>query len=221
MTLTNMTIGNKILMCSATALLASVTAFAQAPGGPGGQQPSMPSQTSPNSQQNPGAAPGLPQADGTAVTPQDFSDKAFVKQALEGGVAEVQLGQLAQQKSQSADVKQFGQKMVQDHTQLGEQMKMIAKSLEVSEPKGPSKKDKQLIAKLSALSGDQFDQEYIKAMLKDHKQDLKDFKDQAQATQNPGLQKLTQIGTNVISQHLQMIEQIAQAHNVSAQASNK
>src|SRR6266567_3657761 len=208
-------IGSRLLVCSAAALLAGVTALAQAPGSPGGQQPSMPSQTNPNSQQ----APGVPSSEGTATTAQDFSDKAFVKKALEGGVADVQLGQLAQQKSQSADVKQFGQKMVQEHTQLGEQMKVEAKNLGVSEPKGPSKKDKQLIAKLSSLSGDQFDQEYIKAMLKDHKQDLKDFKDQSQMTQDPNLQKLTQEGANVITQHLQMIEQIAQAHNVSEQAS--
>jgi putative membrane protein len=211
------------MLCSATVLLVGVTAFAQVPGsGPaGGQQPSMPSQTSPSAQQAPGA--GMPQADNsnTAMSTQDFSDKAFVKKALEGGEAEVQLGQLAQQKSQSADVKQFGQKMVQDHTQMGEQMKMVAKNLGVTEPKGPSKKDKQLMAKLSSLSGDQFDQEYIKAMVKDHKQDLKDFKDQAQMTQNPNLQKLTQMGANVVAQHLQMIEQIAQAHNVSEQASNK
>ena len=140
---------------------------------------------------------------------------------MEGGEAEVQLGQLAQQKSQSADVKQFGQKMVQDHSQLGEEMKAVAKSLGVKEPKGPSKKDKQLMAKLQGLSGAQFDEEYIKAMIKDHKQDLKEFKDQAQMTQDPNLQKVTQQGANVISQHLQMIEQVAQAHNVAVQASNK
>jgi putative membrane protein len=218
-------LGSKILLCSATALLAGVTAMAQAPGSPGGgspgggQQPNTPSTpTSPGSQTPGSAAPG---SDGAAVTTQQFSDQAFVRKALEGGAAEVELGQLAQQKSQSADVKQFGEKMVQDHTQMGEQMKMVAKTIGVSEPKGPSKKDKQLIAKLSALSGDQFDQEYIKAMLKDHKQDLKEFKDQSQMTQDPNLQKLTQVATTVISHHLEMIEQIAQSHNITAQASNK
>jgi putative membrane protein len=209
--------GRRILLLSGTALLAGVTAMAQMPSG---GSPSAP--TNPNPQQvptSPGA--GLPASDGAATTTQQFSDHAFVSKALEGGVAEVQLGQLAQQKSQSPDVKQFGQKMVQDHTQLGEQMKQVAKAMGVSEPKGPSKKDKQLMAKLEGLSGDQFDQEYIKAMVKDHKQDLKDFNDEAQMTQDPNLQQVTKTGTRVISQHLQMIEQIAQAHNVSTQASNK
>ena len=218
-------LGSKILLCSATVLLAGVTAMAQAPGSPSGgspggaQQPNMPSTPSSPGSQTPGSA--APGSDGAAVTTQQFSDQAFVKKALEGGAAEVELGQLAQQKSQSADVKQFAEKMVQDHTQIGDRMKIIAKNIGVSEPKGPSKKDKQLVAKLSALSGDQFDQEYIKAMLKDHKEDLKEFKDQSEMTQDPNLQKLTQVATTVISHHLEMIQQIAQSHNVTVQASNK
>jgi putative membrane protein len=206
---------NKVLLCAGTAILASMTVMAQAPGSPGGQP------SSPSTQQMPNQ-PGVPSADSSAATtPQQFSDHAFVSKALEGGDAEVQLGQLAQEKSQSPDVKQFGQKMVQDHTQLGEQMKLVAKNMGVSAPKGPTKKDKQLMAKLQGLSGDQFDLEYIKAMVKDHKQDLKDFKDEAQLTQDPNLQQVTKEGANVINQHLQMIEQIAQAHNVSIQASNQ
>ena len=204
----------RMMLGSAAVLLAGITAVAQAPSG--GGQPSTP-----NAQPMPSTGPSMAGADNSAPTAQRFSDQAFVKKALEGGDAEVQLGQLAQQKSQSPDVKQFGQKMVQDHTQLGEQMKPIAQKLGVSEPKGPSKKDKQLMAKLEGLSGDQFDQEYIKAMVKDHKQDLKDFKDEAQMTQDPNLQQAIKQGYSVIAQHLQMIEQIAQAHNVSTQESNK
>jgi putative membrane protein len=105
--------------------------------------------------------------------------------------------------------------MVQDHTQLGDQMKPIAQQLGVKEPKGPSKKDKELIAKLETLSGPQFDEAYIQAMVKDHKQDLKDFKDAAQTAQNPNVKQAAQQGAGVISQHLQMIQQIAQNHNVA------
>src|SRR5260370_2245340 len=164
---------SRILLCSASALLASMTAIAQSQPG-GGQQP-MPSQ------QTPSPGMGSPGTDTSSGNQQALVDQSFVRKALEGGAAEVQLGQLVQQKSQSDDVKQFGQKMVEDHTQLGDQMmKPIAKQLGVKEPKGPSKKDKELIAKLEGLSGQQFDEEYIKAMLKDHRQDLKEFKDKAQ-----------------------------------------
>ena len=100
----------RMMLASAAVLLAGITAVAQAPSG--GGQPSTP-----NTQPMPSTGPSMAGADNSAPTAQRFSDQAFVKKALEGGDAEVQLGQLAQQKSQSPDVKQFGQKMVQDHTQ--------------------------------------------------------------------------------------------------------
>jgi putative membrane protein len=200
----------RIWLCSIPALVTSV-ALAQAPTGGGApQQPTMPSQS-------PSATAGAPGAGtGTAPAGQSFGDQAFVTKALEGGMAEVQLGQLAQEKSQSNDVKQFAQKMVSDHTQMGDKwFKPVAKELGVSEPKGPSKKDKKLIEKLQALSGPDFDTQYIQAMVKDHKQDLKEFQAESEAAQDPNLKQVAQQGTKVISQHLQMIDQIAQNHNVA------
>jgi|ERR1700730_1397869 len=78
--------------------------------------------------------------DTSPVNQHAMADQAFVRKALEGGAAEVQLGQLAQQKSPSDDVKQFGQKMMEDHTQLSDQMKSIAQQLGIQDPKGPFKK---------------------------------------------------------------------------------
>lgn len=142
-----------------------------------------------------------------------IQDKDFVHEALEGGMAEVQMGQLAAQKGSSDDVKQFGQKMVQDHTQMTDQMKQVAQQLGVSEPKGLSKKDKAEVAKLSSLSGAEFDKAYIAAMVKDHKKDLSDFRAEAQNTQNPAVKQVAEQGAQVIDQHLQMAEQLAKAHN--------
>lgn len=145
-----------------------------------------------------------------------MQDRDFVKSALEGGMAEVEMGKLAAEKGSSDDVKQFGQKMVQDHMQLGDQIKPVAQQLGVQEPKGLSKKDKAELAKLSSLSGAQFDNAYIKAMVKDHKKDLSDFKQEAQNTQNPQLKQAVQQGAQVIDQHLQLAEQMAKSHNVKA-----
>jgi putative membrane protein len=200
----------KISLYAVAGLLVSTMAFAQ--NHPGSTQPTQPSTAS---------STGTPTTDNSSANPQAMNDQAFVRKALEGGDAEVQLGQLAQQKSQSDDVKQFGQKMVQDHTQLGEQIKPIAKQLGVTEPKGLSKKDKQLLAKLEGLSGQQFDQEYIRAMVRDHRQDLKEFKNEAQMAQDPNVKQAAQQGADVISQHLQMIEQIAQSHNVPTAGKSK
>lgn len=193
--------------------MTGAVALAQMPSNPQQQQPTMPSQQ-PGASGNPGMGPGA--YPGTAPTGQDFGERSFVTKALEGGQAEVQLGQLAQQKSQSNDVKQFAQKMVTDHSQMADKwFKPIAQQLGVSEPKGPSKKDKKEIAKLQGLSGADFDREYITMMLKDHQKDLKDFKDEAQAAQNPNVKQVAEQGSNIIAQHLQMIEQIAKNHNVA------
>jgi len=82
---------------------------------------------------------------------------------------------------------------------MGDQlMKPIAKQLGVKEPKEPSKKDKQLIAKLEGLSGPQFDEEYIKAMVKDHQQDLREFKDAAKMAQDPNVKQAAQQGAGMI-----------------------
>jgi putative membrane protein len=209
-------IARKIGIVSAPVLLASAL-VAQNPGGGGGaQQPNTPSQQQqqqPSTMGNPGAAP---------APGQNFGDQAFVTKALEGGMAEVELGKLAADKSQSPDVKQFAQKMVNDHSQMGDKwFKPVAQQIGVSEPKGPSKKDKKLIEKLQGLSGQQFDTEYIQAMVKDHKEDLKEFQSESEAAQDPNVKQIATQGTKVISQHLQMIEQIAQNHNVPIDGKSK
>jgi putative membrane protein len=132
-------------------------------------------------------------------------DKAFVRKALEGGMTEVQLGQLAAQKSSNPDVKQFGQKMVDDHTKLGDQMKQVAEQMNIKPPDSLSSKDKANVAKLSALDGDAFDKAYIKDMVKDHKSDDNDFKMEAQSTQNPQLKQMVMQSDQTIESHLQQI----------------
>jgi len=206
----------KIWLCTVPALLTGAALLAQAPpGGGGGQQPSMPSQPPSSTTPSPGAAPETAPA-------QNYGDQAFVSKALQGNAAEVQLGQLAEQKSQSDDVKQYAQKMVSEHSQMSDKwFKPVAKQLNVSEPKGLSKKDKKLMEKLQGLSGQEFDTEYIQAMVKDHKEDLKEFQSEAQAAQDPNVKQIAQQGTKVIEQHLQVIEQIAQAHNVPIEGKSK
>lgn len=142
------------------------------------------------------------------------ADKDFTKKAMEGGNAEVSLGQLAQQKSNSADVKHFGEKMVTDHGKLNQDMTPIAQSLGVNPPSGTEMGDKAEAAKLKMMSGDSFDKAYIKEMVEDHRKDLADFKKEAATTTDPQLKKAAQHGVTVISEHLRMAEKIAQDHGV-------
>lgn len=205
----------RILMVPAIALLGGAMALAQQQP-MGGATPQQSSPTNPGMSNNPNMNGNDQMQQQQATAESSMQDKAFVHDALEGGMVEVQLGKLAAQKGASDDVKQFGQKMVDDHTQLGDHMTQLAQQMGVKSPKGLSKKDEELVAKLQNLSGAQFDDAYIKAMVKDHKNDISNFKAEAQNTQNPAVRQAALQGGQMIDQHLQMIQQIAKAHSVKS-----
>ena len=177
-----------------------------------GQQPSSPAGQTPG-QNNPALDS---QMNGVNAAGQASPmDKMFVTKALQGGMAEVQLGQLTLQKSGNDQVKQFAQRMIDDHTKLGEQLKPVAQQIGASEPNSISKKDKATIAKLQALSGPAYDQAYIKDMIKDHKQDLSEFQTEASSGQDQTVKDAANQGSKVIAEHLQMIQQLAKDQNVN------
>jgi putative membrane protein len=209
---------SKFLLLAAGVLLSGAMVVAQDPGGmaPGGgmQQPT------------PGTAPGYPGAQpmpttpsGTPGTQPSMADQAFIRQMFESDAVEMQLGQMAQEKSQSDDVKQFAEKMVENRKRLDDQLAPLAKHLDVSQPKGPDKKSKQEIAKLQTLSGQQFDEEYIRTVEKAHEKDVKSFKQASETSQDPNVQRTAQTDAPVIEQHLQAIQKLAQVHNVQSEAS--
>lgn len=196
-------------------LLCIPFAAAQSPNGQQQQQPQTPSPTQQTTQ--PGMSPLDRETD--AQQQQDTAqmmDKEFVQKAVQGNLAEVQMGQLALQKSNNDDVKQFAQKMVDDHTKLEDQMKQVAQQLKVKAPDSPSSKQKSAMKKLQALNGDDFDKAYIKEMVKDHEQDDKAFKEEAKNSPNPGMKQVVGQDEQVINHHLEMIQQIAQKNNVVA-----
>lgn len=143
-------------------------------------------------------------------------DKHFVEAALKGGMAEVELGKLAADKGTSEDVKMFGRKMVEDHTKMGDQMKTVAAKVGVTPPSMSGAEAMAEKAKLEVLSGKSFDDAYIKAMVKDHEDDLADFKKEAETGTSPSVKNAARQGETVVSHHLAMIRKIAQDHNVTA-----
>ncbi len=103
------------------------------------------------------------------------ADKAFVLEAARGGMAEVELGRLAADKASNADVKQFGQRMVDDHSKASDELKGLASQKNITLPTEPDAQQKALQARLSKLSGDAFDKAYIQAMVADHNKDVAAF----------------------------------------------
>lgn len=170
---------------------------------------------------NAGAVAAVVLISGGILLAQDMSqgaaaasagDKKFVMKALQGGMAEVQLGQLAVQKASRPDVKEFGQKMVDDHTKLGDQMKSVASQIGVPAPTELSAKDKALMAKLEGLSGAAFDKAYVNAMVADHKEDDKEFQMEETGGRNPQVKDAATQGESLIAGHLQMAINLQKKH---------
>jgi putative membrane protein len=213
--------GKRVLAIFGGALLTGAVVMAQAgqPGMGGAQQnPAPGQQPQPGQNPNSGYPGGYPGANpGATQGPmsQSYEDQAFVTKTLSNSSAEAQMSQLATQKSPSPDVKKYGQNMVQIHSQLAQQLQPVAQMLGVKADQKPSKKDKKQIEQLKTLNGSAFDQAYLKAMANDQKRDVKSFKDEEVAAQNPTVKKAAQVDEPVMSQHLQALEQLAQNHNVT------
>jgi putative membrane protein len=170
--------------------------------------------TTPGTSTIPNPADQLGNVGGMKADQQAAIDKIFVKKAMQGSIAQVQLGELTLQKSTNDQVKQFARKMIDDHTKLNEQMRPVAQQLGVEIPTEVSKKDKSLMSKMQALSGPAYDEAYIKDMVKDHKQDLSEFHMEASNGHDASVRDAATQGSKTISEHLQMAEQLAKDQNV-------
>jgi putative membrane protein len=136
------------------------------------------------------------------------SDANFAKKAAQGGVAEVSLGKLAESHAQSADVKAFGQKMVQDHGAANDKLKAAAEQEHIQLPTEPSSKDQANITRLSSLQGAAFDKAYAEMMVKDHRTDIAEFKREAQHGSSSPIKSFAQATLPTLQEHLQMAEKL-------------
>ncbi|MBR8840202.1 MAG: DUF4142 domain-containing protein [Stigonema ocellatum SAG 48.90 = DSM 106950] len=166
--------------------------------------PETPSSTTQPAQPSQNASPTQ-----SGQTSLSSSDRKFITQAAEGGLAEVQLGELASQRGSSDAVKQFGQRMVQDHTQANNQLQQLAAQKNVTLPKGIGKENQKVKQKLSKLSGASFDRAYINDMVQDHTKDVSSFQRQAQQAQDPDLKAFATQTLPILQEHLQMARSIA------------
>jgi putative membrane protein len=145
----------------------------------------------------------------------DTPDASFYKSAAEGGMAEVQLGQLAQQKSSLQSVKEFGAMMVSDHSAANDKLKGIAARKNMQLPSSPSVGQMATKAKLEVLSGTTFDKSYIKGMMKDHEEDIKEFQKEAAGGLDPDAKAFAKATLPTLQTHLKKIQAIATKEGVS------
>ncbi len=137
------------------------------------------------------------------------ADKKFMTEAAQGGLAEVQLGQLASKRATKSEVKQYAQRMVQDHTQVNTQLKQLASQKGVTLPTTIGKENLKVKQQLSQLSGTRFSKAYINDMVKDHVKDVSLFQNEAQNGQYPDVKAFAAQALPTLQEHLQMAKSIA------------
>jgi putative membrane protein len=150
-----------------------------------------------------------------AFSADSSPDSAFYKNSAEGGLSEVELGNLAQKKSNNESVKDFGAMMVKDHTAANAKLKDVAASKNISLPTSASMGQMATKTKLEVLSGDTFDKSYIKGMIKDHEEDIAMFKKEAASGQDPDAKAFAVATLPTLRAHLKKIQSIATTAGVS------
>jgi len=138
------------------------------------------------------------------------ADSKFVHEAAIGGMAEVEMGKLAADKASSADVKQFGQRMVDDHGKANDELKTFASQKGETIPTDLDATHKSTQARLSKLTGEAFDKAYMAEMVKDHDKDVAEFKHASTASADADLKAWAGKTLPTLEEHQKM------AHDINA-----
>jgi putative membrane protein len=125
-------------------------------------------------------------------------DKSFMNEAAMGGMMEVEMGKMAQQKGKSDDVKKIGSRMVADHTKANNELMAIAKKKGVDLSK--------VKPKSHSMGDANFDKDYINMMVKDHEKDLSAFQAEAKNGTDADVKAFASKTSGVIQKHLEMVK---------------
>jgi len=132
---------------------------------------------------------------------------AFMQKAIAGNLAEIKVGQLAQQKGATEGVRHFGAVLERDHSKANQQAMSAASSMGVTPPAQPSSKEQAEYRRLASLSGSEFDKAFVKEMVKDHEKDIEEYKKEAEATKSPAA-NYAQETLPDLQKHLQLAESL-------------
>ena len=135
-------------------------------------------------------------------------DMKFAMEAAMGGMAEVEMGRLAAQKGASDEVRQFGQKMVDDHSKANEDLTQVVAGKGWTMPSALDVKHQAEMQKMSALSGEAFDRAYVKMMVKDHKKDVAEFQKESTRGADADIKSFATRTLPTLQEHMQMIQRI-------------
>ncbi len=144
----------------------------------------------------------------------DEGSEKFIKEAIQGNLAEIQVGQLAQEKGAIQGVRDFGATLVKDHQMANEKATEVAQHMSVTPPDKPGLKQRSVYEKLSRLSGPKFDREFTKSMVKDHQEDIAKYQKESQSTD--AASDYAKQTLPKLHEHLKMAEELEQSTKVAS-----
>ncbi len=136
------------------------------------------------------------------------SDADFVREAAQGGLAEVELGRLAADRAEREDVRSFGRRMVQDHGAANAELAALAARENLAVPNDLDARHQAVRDRLAGLQGAAFDRAYMDEMVEDHRQDVALFEWHARHGQDPDLRAWSAGTLPVLRDHLRMAQDI-------------
>jgi putative membrane protein len=151
--------------------------------------------------------PGTPQ-DTNAAKPTMSADATFIKTAAMDGMAEVEHGGLAAKNAASNEVKQFAQRMVDDHGKANTELKSLASQKNVTLPPELDAKHKAMQDKLSKLNGAAFDSAYMAHMAAAHKEAVTLFQREAKTGKDAETRAFAEKTLPTLREHLKMAQDL-------------
>lgn len=140
----------------------------------------------------------------TGMSNMSSQDHKFIMETAMGGLKEVELGRIAAQQGASDAVKQYGQRMVDDHTKANAELMTLATSKGMTLPTELDEKHRADVTKLSGMSGAQFDRAYAKMMVNNHKKKVDNFEKQSTRGGDQDLKAFATKTLPTVQEHLQM-----------------
>lgn len=143
-----------------------------------------------------------------AAAQNDALRNNFWTTAAQGGIAEVELGKIAQTKAANAEVKNFAKMMVEEHTKANNELKSLAAKRSINLPATMNSGNQSTLTELQNLVGDEFDREYVAAMVDNHEADVQLFESQAADDSDPDAKAFAAKTLPTLKKHLDMIKAI-------------
>lgn len=145
----------------------------------------------------------------TSASPQAGTQE-FLADALEDSLAEVELCELALEKTENDDVKMFAQRMIDEHSRMGREIEQLAGKKKADLPTEEKPEHKSVMQELSGLSGQEFDSRFIEYNVAEHEKDVKVFQHYAEQASDDAVKALAEKGVRTLRDHLKMAKEIKQ-----------